>query len=665
MKRNKRTWLVLSMFIVAALLMSGCRAAATPTPTPTPKPAPPTPKPAPPTPEPTPVSPPAEGVSLATFDLNPRIAGRLAAGEKLVIRVSYHDVSNEFAPFLRKGTEQARDELGVDAEFVGPVGADAEAQVAEIESLIEAGVDGLAISSVSTDALAPVIDRALDMGIPVVTFNSDNPSSHRLAFAGQDLVTSGYEAGQVLVDKMGTKGKVLILTLDAAAQWSIDRETGARNALAEYPDIEVLATINTGTEPQEIYAAVENALLTYPDVEAILSMECCSHPVAGEVLVREGLDGKILMVGFDELPQTLKFIKEGVTAATVTQAPERQGYEAVNLLVRFLKGETITDVDTGIGVIDPDNVDKYLAPAEGVSLATFDLNPRIAGRLAAGEKLVIRVSYHDVSNEFAPFLRKGTEQARDELGVDAEFVGPVGADAEAQVAEIESLIEAGVDGLAISSVSTDALAPVIDRALDMGIPVVTFNSDNPSSHRLAFAGQDLVTSGYEAGQVLVDKMGTKGKVLILTLDAAAQWSIDRETGARNALAEYPDIEVLATINTGTEPQEIYAAVENALLTYPDVEAILSMECCSHPVAGEVLVREGLDGKILMVGFDELPQTLKFIKEGVTAATVTQAPERQGYEAVNLLVRFLKGETITDVDTGIGVIDPDNVDKYLQ
>jgi ABC-type sugar transport system substrate-binding protein len=46
-------------------------------------------------------------------------------------------------------------------QFVGPVGADAEAQIAELESLVEAGVDGLAISSVSTDALAPVINRFL------------------------------------------------------------------------------------------------------------------------------------------------------------------------------------------------------------------------------------------------------------------------------------------------------------------------------------------------------------------------------------------------------------------------------------------------------------------------------------------------------------------------
>lgn len=356
MKTYRRLLVMLAVVALVAGLLGACQTAATPTT----EPATSTPER-----EPEEVGEPedteeAEGASLENFDLAPAIRERLEAGETPVIRVSYHDVSNEFAPPLRSGVERAAAELGVDAAFVGPVGADAEAQIAELESLIERGVDGLAISSVSTDALAPMIDRALAQGIPVVTFNTDNPDSSRLAFVGQDLEASGYEAGQVLVRKMGDEGKVLILTLDAGAQWSLDREAGARRALGEYPGIEILATINTGTEPQQIFAAVENAMLTYPDVDGLLSLECCSHPPAGEYLKRNDLVDQVTMVGFDLLPQTLEFIQEGVTAATVGQAPERQGYEAVRLLVEFLNGETIFDVDTGISVVDADNIDQYI-----------------------------------------------------------------------------------------------------------------------------------------------------------------------------------------------------------------------------------------------------------------------------------------------------------------
>ena len=294
----------------------------------------------------------------------------------------------------------------------------------------------------------------------------------------------------------------------------------------------------------------------------------------------------------------------------------------------------------------------------------FTLSKAIQERISKGAKPVIRVSYHDVSNEFAPFIKKGVEKADADFPVDARMVGPVGADAEKQVSEIESLIQKGVDGLAISSVSTDALAPVIQRALAQGIPVVTFNTDNPSSKRLAFVGQDLVQSGRVAGKLLGDTLGGKGKVIITTLDAAAQWSIDREKGAREALGQFPEIKILATVTTGTEPQQIYGAVENAMQAHPDVDGILSLECCSTPAAGQYVERNNLTGKVKIVGFDMLPTTINLVQGNVITATIDQAPEKQSYEAVHLLLETLQGHPIKDVDTGAVVYTSNNIGDYV-
>jgi len=266
---------LIGLIVILSILLAAC---ATPTTAPEPT------KPVEPTKAP---EEPAQPEAAAGFALAKTIADRVAAGEKPVIRVSYHDVSNEFAPQIKAGVDKAASELGVDAVMVGPVGAKAEDQIAELESLIEKGVDGLAISSVSTDALAPLIDKALAQGIPVVTFNTDNPSSQRLGFVGQDLVNSGRIAGDLMAKALGEKGKVIITTLDAAAQWSLDREKGAREALAKYPGIEVVTTVNTGTEPQGIYSSIENAMLANPDVTGILSLECCSVSPAGEYVKRK------------------------------------------------------------------------------------------------------------------------------------------------------------------------------------------------------------------------------------------------------------------------------------------------------------------------------------------------------------------------------------------
>jgi simple sugar transport system substrate-binding protein/ribose transport system substrate-binding protein len=229
MTKLPKNLFVLTIFLVVALLLAGCAGV------PQPAPAEPQAEPETQSEEAAPAEEaeaeaPAETASSDEgFMLDPRIAEKVASGEPLMLRVSYHDVSNEFAPFIRRGTEQAAADFEIDVEMVGPVGPDADAQIAELENLVEAGVDGLAISSVSSDALAPIIDRLLAEGIPVVTYNTDNPESSRLAFAGQDLEQSGYEAAKVLADLINGEGDVIITTLDAAAQWSIDRETGARH----------------------------------------------------------------------------------------------------------------------------------------------------------------------------------------------------------------------------------------------------------------------------------------------------------------------------------------------------------------------------------------------------------------------------------------------------
>lgn len=306
-----------------------------------------------------------------------------------------------------------------------------------------------------------------------------------------------------------------------------------------------------------------------------------------------------------------------------------------------------------------------LASAEPTSLADFALNPRIQAKLDSGADLDIFVSVSDISTEFAAQLRIGVEQGDALDGINATFIGPIGGgDADAQINEIEALLDT-MDGLAIASVSTDALAPLIDRVLADGIPVIAYNTDNPDSGRLVFAGQDLVQSGREAGKLMGDVLGGSGKVIITTLDAAAQWSLDRESGAREALAAFPGIEVVSTLNTGHDAQEMYGAIENAMLANPDVTGLLSLECCSTPAAGNWVERNDMVGKVQVVGFDLLEDTMDMISKKTIAATIDQNPVAQGFAAVDLLARFLKGETIDDFDTGVAIYTPENIAEVMK
>jgi simple sugar transport system substrate-binding protein/ribose transport system substrate-binding protein len=290
-----------------------------------------------------------------------------------------------------------------------------------------------------------------------------------------------------------------------------------------------------------------------------------------------------------------------------------------------------------------------------------------AQAFAAEKKPIsITVVYHDTGIQFGQVIKAGALAAGKELGIQVEFVGPVGIKVDEQVAFIENAITKKVSGLAISNVNGEALNPMIAKAMAAKIPVVTFNSEAQGSERLGFFGQDLVGSGRSAGDILAECMGSKGKVLIITGEAAASWSQDREKGARESLAKHPGITIVNTISTGWEEQAQYAAIENAVRANPDLAGIVSLDAATTPATGRALARLKKAGTIKHVGMDLVPETLDNIKAGATNASLSQDPYKQGYLPVKALYEFIVNKKpIKSVDTGILKVDSKNIDIYLK
>src|SRR6266852_9195956 len=113
-----------------------------------------------------------------------------------------------------QGAQAGATDLGagmIEVQRYAPVKSDAVEQAQIIESLIERKVDGIAVSVNDADALKESIDKAVDAGIPVVTFDSDAPKSKRIAFYGTNNPRSGKVMGEYLVKHMGTKGNIALL----------------------------------------------------------------------------------------------------------------------------------------------------------------------------------------------------------------------------------------------------------------------------------------------------------------------------------------------------------------------------------------------------------------------------------------------------------------------
>ncbi len=305
------------------------------------------------------------------------------------------------------------------------------------------------------------------------------------------------------------------------------------------------------------------------------------------------------------------------------------------------------------------------ATADSTSGGGFQLADYIQKRVDGGEKLRIKLSYHDPSLAFATPIGQGMERAGSELGADVQLIGPTGGDAAKQVAELQTLIQQkSVDGLAVSSASSDALKPVIAEAYNAGIPIISFNTDNPDSKQMGFVGQDLKASGKSEAEELRKALGetATGKVVVFSLDTGAGWSNDRFGGFKEGMSG-STLEVVGPVNVGNEPNAAYNVVDSTMSGQSGVVAIAGLDCCSTTASAKWVQQSGNAGKITTVGFDLLPQTAEFIKDGVMTFTISQNPSEQGYQAVKVLVDFLKkGTKISGVDTGAQIITKDNLSE---
>ena len=108
-------------------------------------------------------------------------------------------LGNGFFDAAAKGAEEAAAELGdVEVIYTGPTTATAEAQIEVVNSLIAQQVDAIAISANDPDALVPVLQRAMERGIKVISWDSG------VAPEGRQLHLNPSDTGAAGCDRAGT-----------------------------------------------------------------------------------------------------------------------------------------------------------------------------------------------------------------------------------------------------------------------------------------------------------------------------------------------------------------------------------------------------------------------------------------------------------------------------
>lgn len=272
--------------------------------------------------------------------------------------------------------DQLKEQGLVDELVITDAQGDANVQIQQIQSMIDADVDAILLIAGSSTAPARVLEDACAKGIAIINFDSLVDTDQVTAKINTDSAEWGDSAANWLIDKLGGEGKILVLNGPAGISVSDDRRAGANDALAANPGIEILAETNTAYNVAPAQEAVTSLLFAHPEIDGVLSLGGALS--AGAILAMDKQGREIVPMTGENARQFLELWKEKGLSSWATMQPNWLGALAAYTAVKALEGEDIPSfVKVPLPVIDDSNIDDFLAnaedfPADGYIYSPYD-----------------------------------------------------------------------------------------------------------------------------------------------------------------------------------------------------------------------------------------------------------------------------------------------------
>jgi inositol transport system substrate-binding protein len=214
-----------------------------------------------------------------------------------------------------------------------------EKQLGDVDSMIVAEVDGILLNALSFEGTSSAVEAAKAAGIPLVEFISYTENTDYATFVGTDVKSSGVMAGKFVAEVLNGKGNVFELQGQIGHTAQINRGAGIAEALAEYPDIKIVASQSGEFSKDKAMGVTEAWLLQYGvgEIDAIVAHNDQMALGAMNACIAAGRS-EIKIVGIDGDYEALTAIQEGTMTATMVDYAEYECELAVQEMVSILKG---------------------------------------------------------------------------------------------------------------------------------------------------------------------------------------------------------------------------------------------------------------------------------------------------------------------------------------
>jgi fructose transport system substrate-binding protein len=276
----------------------------------------------------------ALAVALAFAAILPPAAR--AEDKKFLIGVVELQLANPFFGKLEKAAVDTAKKNGLEVMTAeAKTAGDSATQIAAVENMINRGVKGITLDPANATALVPIVEKARDAGIVVVTTNTSlQPREAADAAYETDNLQAGVLIGQWAKATMGSKpAHIALLDYDLSDKTSKARHDGFLKGFGvSEGDPQIAGSALNMGNAETGQTAMENLLSAHPDINVLYTI---NEPAAqGAHFAIKKAKRDVLVTSIDGSCSGVRSVADGTIGATVMQFPDRMGQMAVEAIIK-------------------------------------------------------------------------------------------------------------------------------------------------------------------------------------------------------------------------------------------------------------------------------------------------------------------------------------------
>jgi ribose transport system substrate-binding protein len=294
-----------------------------------------------------------------------------AADDKMTIAVFTKNLTNPAYEAFRIAADKIAGATRVKIQHYVPKQPDnVDEQKAMVEQVLKDRPDAVIFIPVDDVAMIDSVKKLNEAKIPVVLVSNPLPGRF-VTYVGADDFEIGYRQARYLFDKLGGKGKIVVIEGIPVAPTNRERVRGYKRAFAEFPGIEVLASGVGNYQQPDAKRVMAKFLADYPQIDAVLSAN--DGMALGALEALKEANRTSVVIGINGILPAVKLIEAGALLASVDFNMFKIGCTATRAALRHLKGEKLPEkILLPAEIIDKSNYKAWLVPVNQQTCPEWD-----------------------------------------------------------------------------------------------------------------------------------------------------------------------------------------------------------------------------------------------------------------------------------------------------